>query len=86
MTSPAPGSRDPMHGITLEHILNHLVERYGWTEMGERIAIRCFMHDPTVKSSLTFLRKTPWARRKVEQWFHADIKKMKRSDAGGPTK
>ena len=50
-------------------ILNRLVERHGWIEMGRRIPIRCFLFDPTVKSSLTFLRKNLWARRKVEEWF-----------------
>jgi uncharacterized protein (DUF2132 family) len=61
--------RDPLHGITLESILNQLVQRHGWREMGRRIPIRCFQFNPTVKSSLTFLRKTPWARKKVEDWF-----------------
>lgn len=65
MTQP----NNPLHGITLEMILNHLVEQYGWEEMGRRIPIRCFTTDPSVKSSLTFLRKTPWARKKVEDWY-----------------
>lgn len=69
MTSPASHPRDPLHGITLENILNQLVERHGWSEMAHRIPIRCFKFDPSVKSSLTFLRKTPWARKKVEAWF-----------------
>jgi len=60
---------DPLHGVTLETIVRQLVERHGWEEMGSRIPIRCFLHDPSVKSSLTFLRKTPWARKKVEDWF-----------------
>lgn len=59
-------TRDPLHGKTLENILNALVERHGWEELGRRIEIRCFTHDPSVKSSLVFLRKTPWARAKVE--------------------
>jgi uncharacterized protein (DUF2132 family) len=63
--------RDPLHGITLETIIKELVERYGWAEMGRRIPIRCFLHDPSVKSSLTFLRKTPWARERVEGWYIA---------------
>ena len=58
--------RDPLHGITLEMILNHLVEKYGWEEMARRIGINCFAKDPSIKSSLTFLRRTPWARKKVE--------------------
>ncbi|NQW29295.1 MAG: DUF2132 domain-containing protein [Ignavibacteria bacterium] len=60
---------DPMHGITLERILKQLVERHGWAEMGARIPIKCFQISPTLKSSLEFLRKTPWARQKVENWF-----------------
>ena len=65
--------RDPLHGITLETILNELVQRHGWGEMGRRIPIRCFLFNPTVKSSLTFLRKTPWARKKVEDWFIGEL-------------
>lgn len=62
-------NKDPLHGITLEQILNYLVEEYGWTELGYRIDIRCFTHDPSVKSSLKFLRRTPWARTKVENLY-----------------
>ena len=69
MSDPHP--RDPLHGITLETIVKELVERYGWAEMGRRVPIRCFLHDPSVKSSLTFLRKTPWARERVEGWYIA---------------
>ena len=57
---------DPLHGMTLEAILTRLVDHYGWEELGDRIRIRCFQSDPSIKSSLTFLRKTPWAREKVE--------------------
>ena len=73
MKQPPPIShpRDPLHGITLETIITQLVERYGWAEMGRRVPIRCFLHDPSVKSSLTFLRKTPWARERVEGWYIA---------------
>jgi uncharacterized protein (DUF2132 family) len=60
---------NPMHGITLEMIINSLVEDYGWENLGKRIDIRCFKHDPSVKSSLKFLRKTPWARKKVEDLY-----------------
>jgi uncharacterized protein (DUF2132 family) len=59
-------SNNPLHGITLEMILSQLTEHYGWNEMGRVIDIRCFTHDPSIKSSLKFLRKTPWARTKVE--------------------
>jgi len=61
--------RDPLHGKTLEHVVTTLVETYGWEELGGRIPVRCFTHDPSVKSSLVFLRKTPWARTKVEQLY-----------------
>jgi len=57
---------DPLHGMTLEMILNSLVDHFGWDELGRRIKIRCFDSDPSVQSSLKFLRKTPWARTKVE--------------------
>jgi uncharacterized protein (DUF2132 family) len=60
---------DPLHGVTLEMILTRLVEHYGWDEMGRMINIRCFNYDPSIKSSLKFLRRTPWARKKVEQLF-----------------
>lgn len=60
---------NPMHGVTLEQVINELVAYYGWEELGERIEIRCFNNDPSVKSSLKFLRKTPWARQKVEDLY-----------------
>lgn len=62
-------NKDPLHGVTLEMILNQLVEHYGWEKLGEKITIKCFTSDPSVKSSLTFLRKTPWARTKVETLY-----------------
>ena len=64
-----PPSRDPLHGVTLEKLLTELVEHYGWTELGQRIDIRCFNFVPSISSSLKFLRKTPWARAKVEQLY-----------------
>lgn len=60
---------NPLHGITLEQIIIRLSEHYGWEELGQRINIRCFQAEPSVKSSLKFLRKTPWAREKVEQLY-----------------
>ena len=60
---------NPLHGKTLEMILVYLVDRYGWDELGDRIDINCFRFDPSIKSSLTFLRKTPWARKKVEDLY-----------------
>ncbi|HEY5730056.1 MAG TPA: VF530 family protein [Anaerolineales bacterium] len=62
-------SNDPLHGITLEIILDQLVGRYGWGELGERIPIKCFTNNPSIKSSLKFLRRTPWARKKVEDLY-----------------
>lgn len=64
---------DPMHGVTLEVIVTQLSERYGWAEMGRRIPVRCFILDPSVSSSLKFLRRTPWARQKVEAWYRSDL-------------
>jgi uncharacterized protein (DUF2132 family) len=65
---------NPLHGITLEKMLNELVANYGWHEMGEQINIRCFKFDPNIKSSLAFLRKTPWAREKVEKMYLKSLK------------
>ncbi|AEF21529.1 VF530 family DNA-binding protein [Pseudomonas fulva] len=62
-------SKDPLHGITLQTILTELVEQFGWDGLAQRIDIRCFKSDPSIKSSLTFLRKTPWAREKVEALY-----------------
>lgn len=62
---------NPLHGITLQRMLEELEARLGWEEMGRRIPIRCFQHDPSLKSSLTFLRKTPWARARVEALYLA---------------
>lgn len=65
---------NPLHGKTLENILTGLVAYYGWVELGTRIDIRCFNNDPSIKSSLKFLRKTPWARKKVEDLYIANQK------------
>ncbi|WP_306521356.1 VF530 family protein [Gemmatimonas sp.] len=71
MSEPAatPKPPNPLHGVTLKMMVEHLAERYGWPGLGERIAIRCFTHDPSVNSSLKFLRKTEWARAKVESLY-----------------
>lgn len=66
--------RDPLHGITLERILVYLVEHRGWEQMGRLIDIRCFKLDPSLKSCLTFLRKNPWARKKVEELYLSTIR------------
>jgi uncharacterized protein (DUF2132 family) len=68
-------SYDPLHGTTLEMILNRLVERYGFEELGKLIAIKCFTDNPSVKSSLKFLRRTPWARKKVEELYLRSTKR-----------
>jgi uncharacterized protein (DUF2132 family) len=75
MPAPSEHPRDPLHGLTLEKILTTLVERHGWETLAERIRIRCFQNNPSIKSSLTFLRKTPWAREKVEAWYLYDLRK-----------
>ena len=62
-------ANNPLHGKTLEMILDALVAKYGWPELGYRIRISCFLNDPSIKSSLKFLRKTPWARKKVEELY-----------------
>lgn len=64
-----PASKDPLHGVTLEMMLRELVAVYGWEEMGRTIRIRCFTHKPSISSSLEFLRKTSWARKKTEDWY-----------------
>jgi uncharacterized protein (DUF2132 family) len=64
-----PKSKDPLHGVTLEKLLTVLVEKHGWAELADRVPVRCFMFDPSIKSSLTFLRKTPWARAKIEEIY-----------------
>lgn len=72
-------SRDPLHGLTLEAILTALVERHGWPGLGERIPVRCFLVDPSLKSSLKFLRRTPWARTKVESLYLFMLRETRRS-------
>ena len=70
-------SKDPLHGITLQRILEQLVEFYGFDTLGELIKIKCFTDNPSIKSSLTFLRKTDWARKKVEELYVRTIPKFK---------
>lgn len=74
-------SKDPLHGITLEALLTALVERYGWAEMARQVNINCFKSDPSVKSSLKFLRRTPWARKEVEEMYIASLDAPDESDA-----
>ncbi len=69
---------DPFHGVTLEAIVTALVEFYGWPELGEQVKINCFIENPSVNSSLKFLRKTPWAREKVESLYLFMLREKKR--------
>jgi uncharacterized protein (DUF2132 family) len=71
--------RNPLHGITLEQIVTELVAHFGWPELGEQVRIRCFQADPSVASSLKFLRKTPWAREKVESLYLFMLREQKRA-------
>ncbi len=70
-------SKDPLHGITLQKIVEQLVDFYGFDTLGELIKIKCFTDNPTIKSSLTFLRKTEWARKKVEELYIRTLPKLK---------
>jgi uncharacterized protein (DUF2132 family) len=74
VTESAP-KKDVLHGITLEAMINKLVDRYGWEGLADKININCFKNEPSVKSSLKFLRKTPWARTKVEELYIATVSK-----------
>ncbi len=78
--TPAAQPRNPLHGLTLETLLTELVEHYGWTELGQRIAVRCFTSEPSIASSLKFLRKTPWAREKVEGLYLFMLRDLRRAD------
>ncbi|SFW88941.1 Uncharacterized conserved protein [Chitinophaga sancti] len=68
-------SKDPLHGMTLEKILIRLVDSFGWDELGYQVRINCFISNPSIQSSLKFLRKTPWARTKVEEFYKDALKK-----------
>jgi len=76
-------SNDPLHGKTLQSILEFLVKEFGWPELGKKIKINCFLKDPSIKSSLTFLRKTPWAREKVEALYLASTPQSENAVRGG---
>lgn len=75
-------SKDPLHGITLEMILTQLVQHYGWVKLSNLIPIRCFYNEPSIKSSLKFLRHTPWARKSVEELYLAQIASLKNTSEG----
>ena len=72
---PNPQPNNPLHGITLEMILTQLVQQYGWAGLSKRIPLRCFYNEPSIKSSLKFLRRTPWARKSVEDLYLNSIEK-----------
>jgi uncharacterized protein (DUF2132 family) len=76
--SPVTQHRNPLHGVTLEAVVSALVAHYGWPGLGERVPVRCFTHDPSVASSLKFLRKTPWAREKVEGLYLFMLREQRR--------
>jgi uncharacterized protein (DUF2132 family) len=78
----APDPRNPLHGVTLERMLTELVAHFGWEAMGARIPIRCFTSDPSVSSSLKFLRRTPWAREKVEGMYLYMLREQARRARG----
>ena len=78
--SPSPQPRNPLHGLTLEHIVTALEAHYGWAGLAERMPVRCFTHDPSVASSLKFLRKTPWAREKVESLYLFMLREQRRGE------
>ncbi len=82
MTNTTSQPRNPLHGKTLEAIVTELADFYSWEGLGERINIRCFTHDPSVGSSLKFLRKTPWAREKVESLYLFMLRDMRRAQQG----
>jgi uncharacterized protein (DUF2132 family) len=79
---PPAQSRNPLHGLTLEAIVTALVAHYGWAGLGERIPVRCFTSEPSMASSLKFLRKTPWAREKVEGLYLFMLRELRRADSG----
>lgn len=94
-TKPPAHSNDPLHGITLEQLLNHLVKTLGWSTLGDLVRINCFRNNPGIKSSLTFLRRTPWARAQTEAVYIGLVQgedvaairnRLKTMAAAGPAK
>ena len=83
MSTGGEQARNPLHGITLERMLTELVAHFGWETMGQRIRVRCFTHDPSIPSSLRFLRKTPWAREKVEGMYLYMLREQARQRRSG---
>ncbi|MDQ2780224.1 MAG: VF530 family protein [Pseudomonadota bacterium] len=86
MTQPPPATpqpRNPLHGVTLQHMVETLVDHYGWAGLAERVPLHCFQSDPSVASSLKLLRRTPWARDKVEGLYMYLQRELRRSAGGG---
>ncbi len=83
--SPPLQPRNPLHGVTLEAVVSALVAHYGWAGLAERVPLRCFSSDPSVASALKFLRKTPWAREKVEGLYLFMLREQRRAQQGGDT-
>ena len=83
-TQPPTQRHNPLHGLTLEAIVTALADHYGWEGLGQRIPVRCFTHDPSVGSSLKFLRKTPWAREKVESLYLFMLRDIRRNRLAEP--
>jgi len=81
---PPAQARNPLHGLTLEVIVSALVAHYGWAGLGERIPVRCFLSEPSIASSLKFLRKTPWARDKVEGLYLFMLREISRAQGSRP--
>ena len=77
-TAPPPAKTDPLHGVTLERMLTELSAAWGWEAMAERVPVRCFQYEPSVKSSLVFLRRTPWARARVEDMYRLLVRETAR--------
>ena len=84
MTTPPAQARNPLHGVTLEAMLTALVAHYGWPGLADRIALRCFSSEPSINSSLKMLRKTPWAREKVEGLYLFMLREQRRSPPAPP--
>ena len=84
LVAPPVQPRNPLHGLTLEAIVTALAAHYGWAELGVRIPVRCFVQDPSVASSLKFLRKTPWAREKVEGLYLFMLREQRRQGVSAP--
>ncbi|RKY18757.1 MAG: hypothetical protein DRQ55_12505 [Planctomycetota bacterium] len=80
---PGEQPNNPLHGVTLKAMLTELVERRGWEQLASRIDIRCFRIDPSISSALKFLRRTDWARVKLERLYLADLRRRRRRDEGG---